>query len=109
MGREIVGHIINIEQLGDGAISVVLLIGEFLREAKSFIEDGVHPHNLIRSYRTVAFMDLEATLAPLNKSSEAAADDRPSATNGAGSSVLVTSLRTISSSNNISLQANVGN
>lgn len=51
--------------------------------------------------------DLEAALAPLNKSSEAADDDRPSATNGSGSSVPVTSLRTISSSNSISLQANV--
>ncbi|GKE87128.1 hypothetical protein Tco_1564603, partial [Tanacetum coccineum] len=43
---------------------------------------------------------LEAAFAPLNKSSEAAKDDRPSATNGAGSLVLVTSLPTIS--NNIS-------
>ncbi|GKA03896.1 hypothetical protein Tco_0676677 [Tanacetum coccineum] len=42
---------------------------------------------------------LEAAFAPLNKSSEAAEDDRPSATNGAGSLVPVTSLHTIS--NNI--------
>ncbi|PWA88064.1 G-protein beta WD-40 repeat-containing protein [Artemisia annua] len=55
----------------------------------------------------VFLWDLEAALAPLNKSSEAADDDRPSATNGSGSSVPVTSLRTISSSNSISLQANV--
>nr|GEX82683.1 WD repeat-containing protein 48-like [Tanacetum cinerariifolium] len=55
----------------------------------------------------VFLWDLEAALAPLNKSSEAADDDRSSATNGSGSSVPVTSLRTISSSNSISLQANV--
>ena len=43
-------------QVGDGTTSVVLLAGEFLREAKPFIEDGVHPQNLIRSYRTAADM-----------------------------------------------------
>ena len=41
-------------QVGDGTTSVVLLAGEFFREAKPFIEDGVHPQNLIRSYRTAA-------------------------------------------------------
>nr|GFC75879.1 T-complex protein 1 subunit eta [Tanacetum cinerariifolium] len=45
--------------VGDGTTSVVLLAGEFLREAKPFIEDGVHPQNLIRSYRTAAFMAIE--------------------------------------------------
>lgn len=39
-------------QVGDGTTTVVLLAGEFLREAKPFIEDGVHSQNLIRSYRT---------------------------------------------------------
>ncbi|KAK1326928.1 T-complex protein 1 subunit alpha [Acorus calamus] len=38
-------------KVGDGTTSVVLLAGEFLKEAKPFIEDGVHPQNLIRSYR----------------------------------------------------------
>ena len=33
---------------------MVLLAGEFLKEAKPFIEDGVHPQNLIRSYRTAS-------------------------------------------------------
>nr|GEY10823.1 T-complex protein 1 subunit eta [Tanacetum cinerariifolium] len=46
-------------EVGDGTTSVVLLAGEFLREAKPFIEDGVHPQNLIRSYRTAAFMAIE--------------------------------------------------
>jgi len=30
-------------EVGDGTTSVVLLAGEFLREAKPFIEEGVHP------------------------------------------------------------------
>ncbi|KAK9164579.1 hypothetical protein Syun_005481 [Stephania yunnanensis] len=38
--------------VGDGTTTVVLLAGEFLKEAKPFVEDGVHPQNLIRSYRT---------------------------------------------------------
>nr|GEW72318.1 hypothetical protein [Tanacetum cinerariifolium] len=44
----------------------------------------------------IALQVLEAAFAPQNKPSEAAEDDCPSATNGAGSSVPVTSLRTIS-------------
>ncbi|XVF17034.1 hypothetical protein REPUB_Repub10bG0081900 [Reevesia pubescens] len=39
-------------EVGDGTTTVVLLAGEFLKEAKPFVEDGVHPQNLIRSYRT---------------------------------------------------------
>jgi len=39
-------------KVGDGTTTVVLLAAEFLREAKPFIEDGVHAQNLIRSYRT---------------------------------------------------------
>jgi T-complex protein 1 subunit eta len=38
-------------EVGDGTTTVVLLAGEFLKEAKPYIEDGVHPHSLIRSYR----------------------------------------------------------
>ncbi|KVH87571.1 Chaperone, tailless complex polypeptide 1 [Cynara cardunculus var. scolymus] len=43
-------------EVGDGTTTVVLLAGEFLKEAKPFIEDGVHPQNLIRSYRIASFM-----------------------------------------------------
>lgn len=35
---------------------MVLLAGEFLKEAKPYIEDGVHPHSLIRSYRTAGHL-----------------------------------------------------
>ena len=38
-------------QVGDGTTTVVILAGEFLRECKPFIEEGVHPQSLIRSFR----------------------------------------------------------
>ncbi|GBG86867.1 hypothetical protein CBR_g42151 [Chara braunii] len=41
-------------EVGDGTTSVVLLAGEFLREAKPYIEDGVHPQLIIKSFRTAA-------------------------------------------------------
>ena len=38
-------------QVGDGTTSVVLLAGEFLKQSKSFIEEGVHPQIIIRAFR----------------------------------------------------------
>jgi len=38
-------------EVGDGTTSVVLLAGEFLREAKPYIEEGVHPQVIIKAYR----------------------------------------------------------
>lgn len=38
-------------QAGDGTTSVVVLAGEFLKEARQFIEEGVHPQVIIRAYR----------------------------------------------------------
>jgi len=35
-------------EVGDGTTSVVLLAGEFLKQCKPFIEDGVHPQIVIR-------------------------------------------------------------
>ncbi|KZV54812.1 chaperonin family protein [Dorcoceras hygrometricum] len=46
-------------EVGDGTTTVVLLAGEFMKEAKQFIEDGVHPQNLIRSYRTACQLAIE--------------------------------------------------
>ncbi|KAL0372104.1 UNVERIFIED_CONTAM: T-complex protein 1 subunit eta [Sesamum calycinum] len=46
-------------EVGDGTTTVVLLAGEFLKEAKPFIEDGVHPQNLIRSYRTASYLAIQ--------------------------------------------------
>ncbi|KAL4178908.1 hypothetical protein AMTRI_Chr13g84550 [Amborella trichopoda] len=42
--------------VGDETTIVVLLAGEFLKEAKPFIEDGVHPWNLIHSYHTASYL-----------------------------------------------------
>ncbi|CAN6695208.1 unnamed protein product [Malus baccata var. baccata] len=46
-------------EVGDGTTTVVLLAGEFLKEAKPFIEDGVHPQSLIKSYRTASYLAIE--------------------------------------------------
>jgi hypothetical protein len=45
--------------VGDGTTTVVLLAGEFLREAKQFVEDGVHPQLIIRAYRTAATLAVD--------------------------------------------------
>lgn len=37
--------------MGDGTTSVVLLAGEFLKQVKPFIEEGVHPRIIIRAFR----------------------------------------------------------
>jgi T-complex protein 1 subunit eta len=39
-------------EVGDGTTTVVLLAAELLREAKPFVEDGVHPRAIIRAYRS---------------------------------------------------------
>ena len=38
-------------EVGDGTTTVVILAGEFLREAKQFVEDSVHPRVMIRAFR----------------------------------------------------------
>jgi len=38
-------------EVGDGTTSVVLLASEFLKEAKGFVQDGVHPQTIIRAFR----------------------------------------------------------
>jgi len=38
-------------EVGDGTTSVVLLAAEFLKQSKTFIEEGLHPQVLIRSLR----------------------------------------------------------
>lgn len=37
--------------MGDGTTSVVLLAGEFLKQIKPFIEEGVHPRTIIKALR----------------------------------------------------------
>lgn len=38
-------------QVGDGTTSVVVISAELLKQAKLFIEDGVHPQTVIRAFR----------------------------------------------------------
>lgn len=38
-------------EVGDGTTTVVLLAGEFLKQIKPFVEDGVHPRIIIKSIR----------------------------------------------------------
>merc|ERR1719457_164711 len=47
------------DEVGDGTTSVVLLACEFLRMAKPFIEDGVHPRVVINGYRKACKVVLE--------------------------------------------------
>ncbi|KXZ41819.1 hypothetical protein GPECTOR_273g713 [Gonium pectorale] len=46
-------------EVGDGTTSVVILAGEFLKEAKPFIEEGVHPRSLIKSFRQASVLAVE--------------------------------------------------
>ena len=46
-------------EVGDGTTTVVLLAGEILREAKPFVEDGVHPMAIIRAYRQASTLAVE--------------------------------------------------
>lgn len=38
-------------QVGDGTTSVVILAGEFLKGAKTLVEEGVHPRLILKAYR----------------------------------------------------------
>ncbi|KAB7506314.1 T-complex protein 1 subunit eta [Armadillidium nasatum] len=52
-------------EVGDGTTTVVLLAGELLKQCKPFIEDGVHPHAIVKAFR-------RATVLSLNKINEIA-------------------------------------
>ena len=38
-------------EAGDGTTSVVVIANEFMKEAKQYVEEGVHPQLIMRSYR----------------------------------------------------------
>eukprot|EP00879_Flechtneria_rotunda_P008190 GHRR01008580.1.p1 GENE.GHRR01008580.1~~GHRR01008580.1.p1 ORF type:complete len:234 (+),score=56.31 GHRR01008580.1:151-852(+) len=46
-------------EVGDGTTTVVILAGEFLRQAKPFVEEGVHPRSIIKSYRQASQLAVE--------------------------------------------------
>eukprot|EP01027_Heterolobosea_sp_BB2_P025272 GEZU01038781.1.p1 GENE.GEZU01038781.1~~GEZU01038781.1.p1 ORF type:complete len:572 (-),score=215.95 GEZU01038781.1:179-1894(-) len=45
-------------EVGDGTTSVVVLAGEFLKEAKNFVEEGVHSQVIIKAFRQAATLAL---------------------------------------------------
>jgi T-complex protein 1 subunit eta len=46
-------------EVGDGTTTVVLLTAEFLLNAKSFIEEGVHPQTIVKAYRKATHLAIE--------------------------------------------------
>lgn len=56
---------LNYPQVGDGTTSVTLLAAEFLKQLKSYVEEGLHPQTIIRAFRT-------ATNLAVNKINEIA-------------------------------------
>lgn len=46
-------------EVGDGTTSVVLLAGEFLKQVKPFVEEGVHPRIVIKAVRRAVQLCLE--------------------------------------------------
>lgn len=46
-------------EVGDGTTSVVILAGEFLKQCKPFVEEGVHPRIIIRAFRKATKLALD--------------------------------------------------
>ena len=46
-------------EIGDGTTTVTLLAAELLRQAKQFVEDGMHPQIIIRGYRRACVIAVE--------------------------------------------------
>jgi len=46
-------------EVGDGTTSVVILAGEFLKQCKPFVEEGVHPRVIIRAFRKATKLSLD--------------------------------------------------
>uniref|UniRef100_A0A4W3INE7 T-complex protein 1 subunit eta n=1 Tax=Callorhinchus milii TaxID=7868 RepID=A0A4W3INE7_CALMI len=46
-------------EVGDGTTSVTLLAAEFLRQIKSYVDEGLHPQIIIRSFRTATQLAVE--------------------------------------------------
>jgi len=46
-------------EVGDGTTTVVVLAGEFLKEVRGFIEEGVNPRTIVRGYREAGRLAVE--------------------------------------------------
>jgi T-complex protein 1 subunit eta len=57
-------------EVGDGTTSVVLLGAEFMRQAKPFIEDSMHPQMIIKAYRKAGVLAVEKVREIMIKVSE---------------------------------------
>lgn len=61
-------------EVGDGTTSVVLLAGEFLKQVKPYVEEGVHPRIIIRAVRkatSLALQKIEELSVKIQKSDAA--------------------------------------
>ncbi|XP_045121280.1 T-complex protein 1 subunit eta-like [Portunus trituberculatus] len=57
-------------EVGDGTTTVVLLAGELLNQCKRLVEEGVHPHAIIRAFRrstTLAIEKVNEIAVKINK------------------------------------------
>ncbi|XP_063877729.1 T-complex protein 1 subunit eta-like [Scylla paramamosain] len=57
-------------EVGDGTTTVVLLAGELLNQCKRLVEEGVHPHAIIRAFRrstTLAIEKINEIAVKINK------------------------------------------
>eukprot|EP00201_Polytomella_parva_P007898 CAMPEP_0175068362 /NCGR_PEP_ID=MMETSP0052_2-20121109/17631_1 /TAXON_ID=51329 ORGANISM="Polytomella parva, Strain SAG 63-3" /NCGR_SAMPLE_ID=MMETSP0052_2 /ASSEMBLY_ACC=CAM_ASM_000194 /LENGTH=547 /DNA_ID=CAMNT_0016335385 /DNA_START=97 /DNA_END=1737 /DNA_ORIENTATION=- len=46
-------------EVGDGTTSVVIIAGELLKEAKAYIEEGVHPRSIMKAFRQASVYAVE--------------------------------------------------
>mgnify|MGYP001173610349 CR=1 FL=1 len=67
MGAQMVKEVASktSDEVGDGTTSVVLLAGEFLRECKPYIEEGMHPQTIVKAYREACAVALKLSRANL--------------------------------------------
>jgi len=61
-------------EVGDGTTSVVILAGEFLKQCKPFVEEGIHPRIIIKSFRkatALALSKIEEISIKIDKTNDA--------------------------------------
>lgn len=63
-------------EVGDGTTSVVLTAGELLRQAKTFIEEGMHSSIIIKGYREAQRLCCERIKAISNKIAEKTEEEK---------------------------------
>ena len=56
---QVLHHDIKDNEVGDGTTSVTLFAGELLKEAKNYIEEGMHSQIIISGYKEALRLSLE--------------------------------------------------